>query len=84
LTCSGFKPEPLITEYFKLVNSLRNCDKNADESWDTHLHGMDGVLFPLVQHMVLQSQYISFSKFTSWSSFKIQPQCVVFCGYFVS
>jgi len=51
LTCSGFKPEPLITEYFKLVNSLRNCDKNADESWDTHLHGMDGVLFPLVQRM---------------------------------
>jgi len=28
-----------------------NCDKNTDERWDIHLHGMGGVLFALVQCM---------------------------------
>jgi len=81
LTSSGFKPKPLITEYFKVVNSLRNCDKNADETWDTHLHGGGWCLFCLGmvfgQQIVLQGQYISVSKFTRWSTFEIQPQYFV-------
>lgn len=66
------------------MNSLGNCEKkNADESWDTRLH-RDGCCIVCVgtvfgQQIVLHGQYISVSKFTIWSSFKIQPQCVVFC-----
>jgi hypothetical protein len=84
----GFKPESLITEYLKFMNSLRNLIKMlmkvgtfiCDEWILSHLpwYNVCG------QRIVLQNQCISVSKFKRCSSFKILPQCVVFCGYFVS